>query len=512
MYNKKMLSFFALTLAIGSVVGKPAAAQAPLPPATPLPVRDGWDSSDPAPSQGCSTVYATDGKQVLGGNNEDSGEPLTKVWFVPPGEDTYGLVLFGYGNYRAQGGMNDQGLFFDFQSVNKELPVITEGKELYPGANYIVYDAMATCATVECVVEMFEKYYDRERLSYQHLFGDASGESVIIEPQAILRQSGGFQVATNFYQSTVPEEQRKGACTRYRTATEMLEGSPPLSVEYMRDVMDAVHKDETRSPTVYTNVYDLANRIVYLYQFFDYEHVVVLDLEEELAKGAHAYDLPALFPPNPTAQAYNAPLLKDYNNVVQSQRVELDPAFLAAYVGEYAPYEQGPRAPGEWVSVVPYGTSLMMIFPDTHRYELFPRGETSFYVVTWDKMSESFQVQFDVEFGLDEATGQVLYMDWVFGPGEGNYVRNDRLNLDSYVPYLPAPAPTATPTPTRTPPPTATVAPTRAPSAVPLVATPTLPAATLQAGISWGWAIIPVAILAASLGWLAGRRRPSNRR
>ena len=511
MYNRKILSFFVLTLAIGSVVGKPAAAQAPLPPAKPLPVRDGWDSGDNSPGQGCSTVYATDGTQMLGGNNEDSGEPLTKVWFVPPGEDTYGLVLFGYGNYRAQGGMNDQGLFFDFLTVSKALPVDLEGKEPYPGTNYIVYDAIAMCATVDCVVEMFEKYYDRETLSYQHLFGDATGESAIIEPQAILRQSGGFQVATNFYQSTVPEEQRRGACTRYRMATEMLEGSPTLSVEYMRDVMDAVHQDETRSPTVYTNVYDLANRMVYLYQFFDYEHVVVLDLEEELAKGAHAYDLPALFPPNPIAQEYNAPLLENYNYVVQSQRADVDPAFLAAYVGEYAPYEEGPRSPGEWVSVYQYGTSLMMISPDSHRYELIPRDETSFYVVTWDKMSESFQVQFDVEFGFDKATGQVLYMDWVFGPGESGYVRNDRLNLASFLPYVPAPVPAATLTSTPTPLPTATVAPTRTPSATPLLATPTLMAPASDAGFSWGWLILPVVIIAAVLGWLVGRRRPSNR-
>jgi hypothetical protein len=64
--------------------------------------------------------------------------------------------------------------------------------------------------------------------------------------------------------------------------------------------MAAAHQDGPRARTVYTNVYDLVNRVVYLYYFSDYEHVAVLDLQEELAKGA--YDLPALFPPNPAAQ------------------------------------------------------------------------------------------------------------------------------------------------------------------------------------------------------------------
>jgi hypothetical protein len=495
-----------------------------------------WDLEAFQPGQGCSTVYATDGQQMLGGNNEDSSEPLTKVWFVPATEDTFGLVLFGYSNFRAQGGMNDQGLFFDFQTGPTELPVILEGKQPYTGTNFIVYDAMARCATVACVVEMFEKYYDRESLPYQHLFGDATGESAIIEPQVILRQQGGYQVATNFYQSTYAPEKRGQACLRYKTATGMLEGSPALSVEYMRDVMAAVHQDQPWGPkTVYTNVYDLVNRMIYLYYFSDYEHVVVLDLDEELAKGAHAYDMAALFPPNPAAQEFYAAAMRSYDRVIRSRRVEVDPALLAAYVGEYAPPESGPRAPGEWVSVVPYGTSLMMIFPDSHRYELMPQSPTSFFVVTWNKMKDRFHVQFDVDFGVDEATGRVQYMDFVFGPGDA-YVRNDRLNLESFVPYIPSPMPTAMPLPSVTPPPTATAEPTPVPTATPLPTTTPQPTATAEptatplptttplptataepppttpSAFPWVWATVPVALLSAVAGWVVGRRRRTVRR
>jgi hypothetical protein len=483
------------------------AGSTPPPTGTSLLVGDEWHGEIPDRGEGCTTVYATDGRQMLGGNNEDSREPLTKVWFVPAKEGTFGLVLFGYGSYRAQGGMNDQGLFFDFLSVPKELPIPTEGKQVWPGANYMVYDAMAQCATVACVVEMFENYYDAESWSMQVFFGDATGESAIIEPQAILRQSGGYQVATNFYQSTIAPQDPASACPRYKTASEMLEGSPALSVEYMRDVMAAVHQDGPRSLTIYTNVYDLANRIVYLYYFSDYEHVAVIDLAEELAKGAHAYDLPALFPPNPAAQEFFAFALRGYDGLIHSRRVEVDPAFLAAYVGEYAPPGTQPPAPGDWVSVNPYGTSLMMIFPDSHRYELFPQSETSFFVVTWDKMNERFQVQFEVDFGLDEATGQVLYMDFVFGPGDS--VRNDRLGLDSFVPYLPTAvssstttaAPTTTATPSSPTPPTAgTTAPTAA------------PAPTSAAGFPWAWMILPAVLLAGVVVWAVIQRRRSARR
>jgi len=209
--------------------------------------------------------------------------------------------------------------------------------------------------------------------------------------------------------------------------------------------------------------------------------------------------------------------LRSYHNVIRSRRVEVDPAFLAAYVGEYAPPESAPRAPGEWVTVAPYGTSLMMIFPDSHRYELFPQSETSFFVVTWNKMNERFQVQFEVNFGVDEATGQVLYMDFVFGPGD-DYVRNDRLNLESYVSYIPTPVPTATSRPTRaplpspTPQPTATAEPTPALSATSLAVTPPPPVPAPDAGFPWGWTILPVALLAAAAGWAVIRQRRSTRR
>jgi hypothetical protein len=45
----------------------------------------------------------------------------------------------------------------------------------------------------------------------------------------------------------------------------MLEAAAALPVEYMCDVMAAGHQGGPGSRTLYTNVYDLANRVVYLY-------------------------------------------------------------------------------------------------------------------------------------------------------------------------------------------------------------------------------------------------------
>jgi hypothetical protein len=147
--------------------------------------------------------------------------------------------------------MNDQGLFFDGLALETEMPVSMEGKQAYTGN--LADKAMSECATVECAVGLFEQYYAYNSWHWQYLFGDARGASAIIEAGAVIRQQGCFQVATNFAQSVSPPE--TSTCWRYRKAVEMLEDLPELSVQAMRDVLDAVHQ-EGLSKTLDSNVYD----------------------------------------------------------------------------------------------------------------------------------------------------------------------------------------------------------------------------------------------------------------
>ena len=227
--------------------------------------------------QSCTVFYAYDGNLALAGNNEDYRNPLTKVWFVPAGGSQYGRVYFGHDNVLPQGGMNDQGLFFDGLGVDESVLVPRGDKLTYHGN--LLDKVMAECATVECVLSLFEQYHLIGVWTFQFLFGDSTGDSVIVEPSTALRKEGRYQVATNFYQSTTPPE--NWTCWRYRTAVQMLENAEQFSVDLFRDILDAVHV-EGEYPTLYSNVYDLKHKTVYLYYFHDYDHVVVLDLEAEL--------------------------------------------------------------------------------------------------------------------------------------------------------------------------------------------------------------------------------------
>ena len=67
-----------------------------------------------SPTLACTAFMMSDGENVLVCNNEDYKIPYTRVWFVPAEKGQYGRVYFGYDNWSPQGGMNDQGLFFDF--------------------------------------------------------------------------------------------------------------------------------------------------------------------------------------------------------------------------------------------------------------------------------------------------------------------------------------------------------------------------------------------------------------
>jgi hypothetical protein len=437
------------------------------PSSTCLPAFAPCPPDPPRLDQGCSVIYATDGRLMLGGNNEDYVNPLTRVWFIPGGTGSFGRVYLGFDDYFAQGGMNDQGLFFDGLALDEALPVLQEGKQHYVGN--LVDRAMSECATVDCVVDLFARYYTQDVWRWQFLFGDASGGSAIVEPQAVLRQEGRYQVATNFLQSTTPPEER--TCWRYQAAVQRLEAAENLSVAFMRDLLDAVHQDGP-THTLYSNVYDLKNKIVYLYYFHNYDDVVVLDLEDELAQGYHAYDLPSLFPSNPAAEDWARPRLRRYDELIASRLATgLDPALLQAYAGEYdMPEGWGP--PDKPLIVVAQERSLLLRFPDYRQHELFPESAAGFFHVAFQ--GSDFAVAYQATFGLDDER-RVQHLELIFG---AESIRLDRADAGAFVPEAPTPEPTPTPTVPAQPPPTAEPAATATPTATRRPTASAEPAAT----------------------------------
>jgi hypothetical protein len=243
---------------------------------------------------GCTTFYAYDGQTALGGNNEDFNNPLTFIWFIPASPGRFGRVYFGYDDYIPQGGLNDQGVFFDALALPyKEMP-ITSQRPHFPGGDLALFDEiLSRSANVQDVIDISSRWNRVGGEFAQYLYGDRFGDSVIIDGDTILRQLGAFQLATNFRLIDQPSPPYPDE--RYGRVYNMLSQADYYSVELFRQALDAAHA-EGDYPTIYSQIYELNTGRIHLYQYHDFEHEVVLDLADELAKGPHVITISSLFP------------------------------------------------------------------------------------------------------------------------------------------------------------------------------------------------------------------------
>lgn len=248
------------------------------------------------PLQGCTTLYAYDGQIALGGNNEDFNDPLTLVWFIPASPGRFGRVYFGYDDYLPQGGLNDQGVFFDGLALPyKEMP-ITSQRPHFPGGDMAFLDEiMSRSANVQDVIDIASRWNRIGGEFAQNLYGDRFGDSAIIDGDTILRKQGAFQLATNFRLVDNPNPPYPDE--RYGSLNSMLSKADHYSVELFRQALDAAHA-EGDYPTLYSQIYELKTGIIHLYQYHDFLHEVVLNLADELAKGPHIVAISSLFPRN----------------------------------------------------------------------------------------------------------------------------------------------------------------------------------------------------------------------
>lgn len=225
---------------------------------------------------------------TLVGNNEDGTDPITYVWFLPAEKGKYGRVYFGLSNKWPQGGMNDQGLFYDGTACPLLEVKKSEDKPIYNGN--LSQKMLEECSTVDEALKLLGKYNLNYFRNGEMMIVDKFGSSAIVEGDTIIHKKGHYQVVTNFYQS----KPSLGGypCPRYDIAELFLKKMERISVDYFRNVLDAVH---TKGYTQYSNIFDLKNCIIYLYRDSNFQDYVKLDLHEELKAGKSIYDISSLF-------------------------------------------------------------------------------------------------------------------------------------------------------------------------------------------------------------------------
>jgi Domain of unknown function (DUF3471) len=315
----------------------------------------------------CTAFSASNGRLVLVGNNEDDNNPFTSLWFVPAGKGKYGRLYVGYDNFDPQGGMNERGLWFDaFSAAPLDTP--DSAKPVFHGN--LTDKAIAECATVDEVVRLFEQYNRSFMKGYVLMFADASGGSVIIEPAAILRKTGRYQVQTNFHQSLSKPEY---VCDRFEIATKMLnQAGDRISLGLFRRILAATHEEQTY-PTVYSNIYDLKRRVMYLYHFHNFENAVRIDLRAELRKGVHAVSLPSLFPVTHSSAEYTRVRAKEMHRV-EPPVVKVDPNTFDDYAGSYR-LENGVH-----FVILREADRLLLDAEPLGKVEIYPESATTFFL------------------------------------------------------------------------------------------------------------------------------------
>lgn len=253
----------------------------------------------PFAGEACSVLYYVDVKtgKVYAVNNEDYWYDVDAYIQIEPKTKTkYARLWYGWDNF-AQGGLNDQGLFFD--------AAVTPNQAKIPGyghpKNNLGDKILANCATVEEAIAFLEK--EKIALTQSHLmFGDKSGKAVIVEwvkgKKELHYISGNQLIMTNYLLS----EPHAGnyPCPRYASIEKRIadlerKGNDIGFLQVGNLVAQAVQPPREWEKgrvggTVYTSFINLTDNEFILSYKLSNENIIKLNLNEEfLAKKTETY-------------------------------------------------------------------------------------------------------------------------------------------------------------------------------------------------------------------------------
>ncbi|WP_400075670.1 effector binding domain-containing protein [Winogradskyella sp. R77965] len=239
----------------------------------------------------CSIFCAAKHGEVLAAGNEDWSDPFTKLWTSPSTEDRYGSINIGHSNYQIQTAINEHGLFFDFAYIPE-----VEGKNMAGKAKLdanLFSSILAKCKTVDEALNYLEKY-QYESSTNQILLADATGNSVVVNRDAILKRGNeDYQLITNFNACDISSSNYD--CRRFEIINEGLSSSSHISKDLFKSLLSRTHQEGTH-PTQYSYVFDLKRGIIHLYSFHNYQNEITINVSKELTKGFSMKNLKELFP------------------------------------------------------------------------------------------------------------------------------------------------------------------------------------------------------------------------
>ena len=194
--------------------------------------------------------------------------------------------------------------------------------------------------------------------------------------------------------------------------------------------------------------------------------MAILDLNEELAMGEHAYEISSLFPRNEAAEQWAQPVMRRYQQLLEERLVaDVNPSIYDTYVGQYE-VPAALKDPSPPLTVIRDGDRLFEQLPSWWKHELLPQSETSFFHVVTEASRP--HVDHEVTFVKDE-TGQVTHLITEFQGEEFIFKRIDTVPVRQH------------PTPAES--------------------SPSPQEGQGKNRLQWGWIVMPVLVLVALVAW-----------
>ena len=241
---------------------------------------------------GCTIFTISNDESTFFGNNEDWINPNTYMMIRPAlSANEYGGIFFGFDNFVFQGGINSEGLSYDGNALSPRA-LNFHPEKLIP-LEWVPNIAMKYCSNISQVISLIKKYDWRSmhrEMKYQVHFADSNGDAIVVSPGLdgeikITKKTSNesFLVSTNF--NLDDEDSRY--CWRYQTASTMLEAisDKELDINKIKDILAAVHQEGPTVNTVYSNIMDLKNKMIYLCHFYQFGEIVSINVTEELNSG-----------------------------------------------------------------------------------------------------------------------------------------------------------------------------------------------------------------------------------
>jgi hypothetical protein len=237
-----------------------------------------------ASTKACFILFIRDGENILVANHEDWFASDGAVRIVPSSAGKYGSVIFTFASEGwAQGGMNEKGLFFD--AARTPYQEITFENDKRKTDTYLWQMLLDKAATVREAIAIIKDYQVPELSEATIMLADAFGDAALIgvhdHKLDIRPVTGQTLLQTNFNQWH-PELGDEPTCWRFDAAQKHLIQSPEATIDNVSSILRKTHQD---SLTVYSNVYDLKNKIVYTHNRRNFSNPIIIRLPEMFVHG-----------------------------------------------------------------------------------------------------------------------------------------------------------------------------------------------------------------------------------